>query len=371
MKRIICAGEAFGYGTTTMLISIVRHLAGRASCAFVGKGIAMEMARRYEFDDYYEADTSTYEGTKTCATYLKSGDMVLCAINPHIMRVAGEADVPCVAADSLAWMWNAPNAPRTVLRYFVENFPGVEEQLQAFKADLPEYEVVGPIIDDRWASLDTERQQILVNFNGIASWLTPPPVQRAYVQSVWSAVRQALGDTHLPILVTGGAHGLQWIREMEPEHNEHLRLASLPPSAFLQELARSQIFITPAGLRAMGEGFTYGVPTVFLPPKCMSEELALQALRQAGVAPCSLRWSDLYALPELAGKDEDAGCEIVNQAILDFAQDKQGQATLAQSLRSFLNKPKELAHQQQPFIASMGQNGARRIAAFLSTHLHL
>jgi hypothetical protein len=372
VKTVLCTTAPWAYGSTTTLISVARRMSGKARLVYLGGGIALECARGYAFDDFVEMDVRAPDFGARVRPVLDRVDVVLSCMNFSILEPAHRAGKPCVLWDALGWMWDRPQVPRTLSMYFVERFPGLDRNLRAWSPDLPAYEVIGPVISDQWAGTQEKRDRLLVNFSGLRQYLMPGEVERAYGEGMWATLRLALPAWNGEVLVAGGQDLVRRLRELaQPDlPGGRLRFESLAHEEYLRGLDASSAAVTSAGMRALYEAFTYGVPCGFLPPQNMSQELTLKVLEEAGATASPPTWSSLYGLEDVRGMDQESGVRLVNECVLRFAGDRRAQAAVAASLAEFLRDPERVRAGQREFMRSLGELGTDRVAELTLSLAH-
>ena len=361
--RILCTTAPWAYGSTTQLITIARHLEGRAHLAYLGGGIALEAARGFEFDEFIEMDVLNPSFRVNARSAMQAADLVLSVMNFHAPEPARDVGTPCILVDGLGWMWDRPRAPSSTTLYVVEQFPGLQANLERWRDMMPPVEVVGPIVETRWVGTQPRKHQVLVNFSGLTQYLMPEHVEVAYGQAIWSTVERALESFDGAVLVAGGRELIGRLRESSTQSsNLDVRFESLAHDAFLQELDASSLLISCAGLRAIFEAFTCGVPTAFLPPQNMSQEVTITLLETFDAAPFGANWREVFNLPDITGFDQDSAIPLINDCILRFAGDGDAQARVAGEIRAFLTASRSAFASQEQFMHTLPTDGARVVA---------
>jgi hypothetical protein len=374
---VLFSADGWGYGTTTMLLPIARRLAGRARRVFLDGGGRLPLATPAHFDAVVVCDTASAEPSADAARELDRASCLVSVMNTPITWQADRHGVPTVLLEGLGWMWQEPfgGARRggsnahlpspAVIRYFVERFLGVDEKLAAWADRLPPYEVVGPVLDVagwRWEPAG----QVLVNVGGMDSWLMPEHVHDDYlllvVAGVLGAVQPRVGRER--VLFTGGRRAVERIADLLGDARRDCVAASVDHQTFLSALTRSESFITAAGMRALLEGFTLGVPVAFLPAQNVSQELVLELLADAALAPPDVSWRGRGLLPDISGLSQPEGCALINDAVGRASRNGEGDALADRLARDLADLA--AAARRRSFVDSLGGDGAIRIANFVT-----
>jgi hypothetical protein len=362
--RVLFVNDLWGYGTVTMAMAVAAALEGRAIRTFAGQGPGFDLAGRDGFDETLRADTMAEPILGELERTVRASDAVVCVLNSEVARCAARHGVPCVYLDCMAWMWAEPRQVPPGVPYYTESFPGTREKLHAWRDQLPDATIVGPLVAARAAGRG-EADTVLINFGGLCCRLVDQPTLAAYANVMARCALAALGGSAERVVIAAGHHVLT---EMDAAGlcaiAPGVELRDLDHDQYLAELRRSRALISSSGLHALYEACALGVPCVCLPPQNLSGSMALDVLNQAGVHR-SLNWSHLYGLDGLDPADEPAACEAIGENVHRFAADGDTQMRLIDHIRTSL-RPENLAstgRRQADFLAEQGECGAPEIAA--------
>ncbi len=267
------------------------HAAG-ATAAFVGSGIAYELAYRSDLFDEVVMGKPEDPATKNI---LKAANHVVCVMDPDFTQAALQLAQPVSVVDSLFWMWD--HIPKPFLdakHYWVQNFLGVEEQT----AKLPQRpEIVGPILPRRASASGVVGSGggLLVNLGGCES-----PYGNAYGMSPYvdfvieSLASSTLADVYRQqTLLIAGQDCIGSVADRLSRLG--IKAESLPLQEAETAFQQADLVLTSPGLTGTLQAFRSRTPTIFLPPQNYSQWLILSLLREHGLAPFSFHWKD--ALP--------------------------------------------------------------------------
>jgi hypothetical protein len=359
---LVCSAVPFGYGPVSKLLAIVQHTrAAGASAAFVGTGIAYELACRSNLFDDLIMGRPDVRATKSM---LKAADHVLCVMDPEFTKAALELAQPISVVDSLFWMWD--RIPRPFLdakHYWVQDFFGVRQRA-AKLSQRPE--VVGPILPRSASGVSSSDGGLLVNLGGCESPYGDSYESSPYVDFVVESLAGSkLAEVYRQqILLIAGQGCVASVADRLGVLG--IRAESLSLEEAESAFHRADLILTSPGLTGTLQAFRSGTPTVFLPPQNYSQWLILSLLREHGLAPSSFHWRDVLPDdPAPARMPESVAVPQVTAAIRHLSTG--GLVTtdrLASNLSSMLELDlDELRLRQQRALASWNANdGARAIA---------
>jgi hypothetical protein len=329
--------------------------------AFVGSGVALELARRSDsFGDCIAADAMEPRARRA----LRAGDRVLCVMDPQLAGIARELGCDVTAVDSLFWMWDrVPPEYLDADAYFVQNFPGVEERITECDG---RPSIVGPIIGERVARGESSGM-LVINLGGFESPFAEAGKDPYGELAIKSVATSLLGEAYRGRTLAIG--GSACLRALDDELTAAgFDSGSLSPEAADRELARAGLVVTSPGLTTTLACFAAAVPTVFLPPQNYSQWLILATMRRLGLAPSALHWIDCDPdIPLRERMSEDVAVPEVRRAISRLAGSESVRAELRRRLSEALSLDfGELATRQHEWYRTLGSNGAEAVARYLA-----
>lgn len=359
---LLCSAVSFAYGPAAKAVAVAARARELGlTTAFVGSGIALELAQRSEsFCDC--VDSSSPESSR--ARVLRAARRVLCVMDSAVASEARELGCDVTVADSLFWLWDrVPPAYLAADTYFVQAFPGVRER--ASELDRPPT-IVGPIIDEP-VRASTPSGRLVINLGGVVSPLGGAECD-PYAELIVSAVADsALGKRYAGrILLIGGGACVDALTDQLALVG--IEGASLAPEAARNQIGSAELLLTSPGLTTTLAAFAAAVPTLFLPPQNYSQWLILAQLRELALAPYAVHWRDCDPDTAIsAGMPEgNAGREVrrtiarlaLNACVRAALRDRLGD-TLALDLNG-------LSARQHQWYRTLGTNGADSIARALA-----
>jgi hypothetical protein len=363
---VLCA-QATGYGPASKLLVIAERLvASGLPCAFMGRGIAFELAKRSAgFVEIVEAEASSGSARRMIA----SASGVLSVMDVDFASLALRAAKPLFVVDSLAWMRRPlPAAFLAARRYWVQDFPGLRAHLSGTS---PMPCIIGPIVSETDVPSPASPPRIVVCLGGYDTPYATSEDDAGYARFVVRGLLQSgLAEaSDGEVLVMGGASCME--RLSREYKREGVRFASLSHREAALARGGAEIVLTAPGLTSTLECFRAGPATFFLPPQNYSQWMILHRLREAGLAPCSFHWQD--HLPRGAFSPVWTLAErvpMIRRAIRQVTGDGAAYRVYVERLEQIRNVPKAgLSQKQREFFDSLGPNGAEAIAEELTAFL--
>ncbi len=360
---LVCAALPFGYGPCAKLLTIVRGLKGSAELVFVGRGAALELARREgtSFDRICEAP----EGSSVLEREVGRTSAVLSLMDREAAAVAVGLKRPLFVVDSLLWMRSAiPEAFRGAAGYFAQVFPGAQAQPWARGVTW-----VGPILERDPALVPRQRRGLVLHLGGSAAPDDRGELYDAYAKLALRAVLAAgLLERFASLTLLGGQRALAATEEVTSD--VRIRRLCATPLQARDEIARAAAVVTSPGLTAVLECFASRTPTWFLPPQNASQWILLAAFRQHGLGATALHFEDLGGRVRVGPHLEEAVSDArVPLAISEALGDPSTLAALTQCLELVHAQAHEQVATQDRFLAMLGPPGTDAVVAALRAAL--
>jgi hypothetical protein len=244
----------------------------------------------------------------------------------------------------------------------------VQGRIERWRSQLPNAEVVAPLIAPGRLVSPGTRHDVLVNFGGLSSLLVPEAAQVAYARSMVECVVEALADWEGEITITAGQHVLNPIDDRSLRlARDDVRFVSLSQADYLKELERSRCVISSPGLHATQEACLRGIPCLLLPSQNFSQALLLHMLHRAGAA-FAMDWDAIYDVTGLSAENEAIACWRIADGIRRFERDDVARARLVGHRRARLAPDylERIAAAQAAFFEPYrSEDGPETVAAYL------
>ena len=359
---LIATAISLGYGPAAKLLVLTSGLRQRGvRVVFVGNGSALELASRHGklFGDVIAAAGPS----DVSGSLWRSAAGHLSVMDRTFAPQAVARGVPLFVVDSLLWMRDGlPAAWQAAERLWAQNFLGLHDWPGLGSSQI---RVVGPIVAPDLRPPSGRSDGLLINLGGCGGSYNID-YARFVTRIVLASPLAAQFAGRVTIL-----SGEQCIRALQAEQGATIQLCSASHTAALARLDQAELVLTAPGLTATLESFQRCKPTFFLPPQNYSQWCILRALRGAGLAPAALHWEDLPEVAPLAERlPEEVRNPLVRQALALGTADAAAAAAMQECCARISEMDwAELAAWQHAFYASLGDNGAKQIAADLAGRL--
>jgi len=378
-KRLIGVASSFGYGPVSKLLAVAKPLKtlGYDLC-FVGRGPALELAQHFPFDRVLAWQDAG--DRRDIERELEKAEGIVNVMEPRFGDLARPPSLPHFYIDSLFWMWSRLD-PRTAHAdiYFIQNFVGVQAQVDRWRAEMRNPQIVGPVVDISGSPpappARARPPALVINFGGLASGSMRQGQELAYpgiLLRLLLPILNRVAGRYEKITFTGNRKVMAYLDQQFPQRAPNIYFTHLSHKAFLTLLRSARCLLTSPGLTTTYEAFLLNVPVRFLPPQNYSQTLMLDHYRQAGLSDYALHWKDIYAGYDVGrGSEVSTAVRTILATIEAFAGDLPAQERAAEILRQAVNEPirPTLGLRQAEFARSMGRPApasiARRIDAYL------
>jgi len=365
--KIVCDAAPFGYGPISKLVTLAKYLSEDYDILFLSTATAYDFLSNEDFETVKTntQDKSNYSANRKI---IEESDLYLnCMNRPSMALFSGLTKTAYV--DSLFHMWDRiPEYLGNADYYFIQRFPGVEEQDQAFSGGIKNRIFVGPIIDDRFIDSEEGGNQLLVTMGGMESRLIRIGETSNYLPLMYSILKPVLEkSTYDRIIMTLPTNARNFLSS---KHGGRIGIDFLERDDYLNTLSSSRAFMTTPGLTASLEGFGYGKPVYFLPSQNYSQYLNLKAFRAVGVADGSVDWNDVCDCTINKGLPEADGIKKILDVISLVDADAGKRTALSDRIDAMMSVDADsLAKKQGEFFRGLGGNGAHEIVKILRKEL--
>jgi hypothetical protein len=357
---ILFDAEPFCFGPISTLLNIVKEMRNTPSLAdldfvLLGTLTSKQLAETANlFERIVDCDTTQIGDLQQCSDYFKSASLFISNTNVRSVYFAKAIGVcPVVYIDTLFWMWDRLHiTSKDADLYIIQDFLGVNANLDRWKSLMPAHKVIGPLIngsikDIVKASSDLgSRRRIMINFGGIESvhFKTNPFVDK-FMAMLFANNTGVLGKYSFEFVIAGGGSTISRMNEQYSQHPQIDRIGTLSQDEFVDELARADKVIMLPGLTSFYEAVFLEKDAFFLPPQNYSQLLQLQ-LYKKHVAD----GFQGYLWPSVPGENEyDSildrplpemdGVKVVQEKVQAFLCNETWQRELKRQTEIFLSAP--------------------------------
>lgn len=366
MARLILTAENYAFGPISKLLFVAKLLKKRGHhMEFAGYGTSLQLAKHFPFEAVYEIDTENPESKRQLSKIISGADMLISSMDLPSVIVAKEQGIPVVWIDCLFWFWNEIFEEVLDVDLFVREL-SVDDSANEIKfgKKIKNLFTVGPILGEM--DIKKRASQVLVSYGGGEA-------------THWYKVGH---DTNYPFLMTSIlSNYVDWhdfnkiivatsekiIKDLKGKFpNTIFEFKCLPQREFLEELLRSEVLVTTAGLVTTESAFQYKTPTLFLPSSNDSHYMLLEILRDQGLAPASVELSDYLPPLNLNGNSVEENIAAVMKQIKYVEESDDLQKEIGKVVNILLKDrgkwSKNSVEKGKKFIDSLGGNGPFAVA---------
>jgi len=371
MARIVAVAENFAYGPIGKLVTLTKQLLEQGhTFTFIGYGTAFQLGSKEKFQQIIEFNTDSSEFFDFATPIFEQADVLLSAMDRSSVILAQKIGLPTIWIDTLFWWWDEiPAYMQAVDCYIKQTTMKDDINVQKYKGKIRNLHSVGPIVDLSVLQTKQQKNQALIAFGGMEGegWYKVG-VDTNYPYTLMNLLKKQVDfSSYDEVLVTGNERILSQLAHLFG--NRTFKFFSLSHERFAQELADSKIVLMVPGLETPLEAFSYGVPTIFLPPSNSSQYVQLNEFCQYGVAEMTLHFDDYYSPLNMPRNDLKAMMEIFLKQLVVFEQDSVTQCHMAKRIYQYLTETATQAKQikmQQDYLRSLGGNGTQEAIEIVS-----
>ncbi len=370
-KTILCDAKAFCFGPISKLLAVSEKLYEKYNIIFLVSRTSKMLSGHAHADKIVECDTESEKDLIANEDLFKSADLFINIMNPISAKFAAERNLPIVEIDSLFWMWeNISNEILNAEIYFIQNFEGVEKQLEKFAGKIKNPVLVGPIVKN-FSSNVVRKNKLLINLGGMESASIKVGVNTNYPYVIAWILESVLSkcSSFDEIFCAGNRDILEKINRKMP--NSVVRFHFFEHDDFLFQLAEAKLVISSPGLTTAFEAFNLETPILFLPPQNYSQYWNLDSFIKNNIAQGAINWNHLY--PEsniIKNEEQKIGIEKVLQCTRKFENDKKARLKIEQYIIQIISlKESELlgiGKRQKKYFDFLGGNGTETICEKIS-----
>lgn len=343
-KSIVLQAEDFGFGPTSIAISILENLKlkdiSEYEIVFVGTGVAMQLAKMSTlFNRYVNLDFYDVEKARDKFYLLGKVKLFICVTSPSAAIIAKEKGVKVCYVEPLLWFFNKMDKRLENVDYFViQNFTDSQQEferlhffpknpvevgwlsndilnnkemrflLNKFCADNRDKEYFRAILNDN------KKEYVLLNFGGVDSILLDfADYPQKICNIVIPMVQEVLGNIDI-IIIGGGKYLTNNTKEVK-KISDNIKYVGSVEQKFAKVLTKNAkyCFISP-GLSNLFEMCYYQKNAFGLPAQNYSQFLQMKKFRSFITNWNSMDYTDIdekYSVQEYLPEEE--GVRLIEQ----------------------------------------------------------
>ncbi|WP_054742644.1 hypothetical protein [Cellulosilyticum ruminicola] len=349
-KYIIIDADPFCFGPISTSLNIVRELKKEKAdyqIVLLGINTTVQLAESTGlFDKIVACDTTKEEELIRNREIIEGAQLYISNTNAASINILNKhfPSVKKVFVDTLFWMWDKLYADFSSLeKYYIQNFYGIEEQLQKFKNNISSYEVVNPIVNIEVEKSPNKENIILVNLGGIENVYTgKTEFYHFFIEKLINVLKQhKINDTY-KVYICGGGKTINELSEQYHDEGNNFYVGVLGQKEYLDKLSKCKYFLSMPGLTSFYESTFYRVNTYFLLPQNYSQYLQLCMYHEHDKNIKGMVWDDFEGCNEIKPFiNEIDGIAIIKKYIKQFINDESNQRKFFDNVIEFLSSQEE------------------------------
>lgn len=369
MARFVLTAENFAFGPIGKLLTIADLLKKRGhELIFAGFGTSLQLASDFPFDSIYEIDTDDEKSKTKLTEIIRNSDMLISCMDLQSVIVANNLKKPVAYVDVLFWFWEDIPQPLFSIDLYIReksiNDHKDNENEKKFGSKIKNLFSVGPIIPEMTTRERVD--QVIISYGGgeASHWYKvgrdtnyPVVMTKILLNYVdWKPFKR--------VIVSTGKHILKELaREFKSSSFEFTNCLS--HAGFLEEMTRSKLILTTAGLVTSQEAFQSKTPLIYLPPSNNSHYILLDEIREKVPGIPSVHLSDFMEKVELRGMPEEKSIPAVLSQLKTVESSAVLQKKIGDKINLLVSSRKNWAgssiEDNLKFLNSLGKNGANDV----------
>ncbi|MDX7991416.1 hypothetical protein [Xenorhabdus littoralis] len=306
---IIFDAEPFCFGPISTTLNVVEQLKHRNKLAsgikliLLGTLTSTQLGQKSGlFDAIYECDTTSITELAHYSDLISGASLYISNTNPNSIQFVAELGTPIIYIDTLFWMWSSLNVDlRHTEKTFIQNFHGIERNIEKFSDKLGNYEIIPPIIHSslqQYMPDDIQSEGILITLGGIDTVYVD--TTDFYVHFLQELLSLPSLQSEPNITIAGGGKTIGDLAQMFAKTHPHINIGCFERQDFLQRLHRARKVLANPGLTTFYECVALNKDVFFLPPQNYSQQLQLEIyLKHYYTYEYGFLWQPEYGYPDI------------------------------------------------------------------------
>ena len=255
----------FCFGPTSILVNLLRILKFENEIVFIGTGTALELAKRENYNQYFDVSTNSDEFKSIMKKLAKRGKLLISSMDSNSILVAKKLKMKTVWLDSI--FWYRQSIPKEVSEadlFLCQR--GIEgDYLQKAKDfKIKNFYLTGPLVP-QMESLK-RKNKLVVTFGGSnAAELFKVGKDNKYPHTIADII---INDINLDSFEKVVFISNKIVSEMLSKnfsHNKKITFVTLKHEEFIKKILTCKLLITTPGQQTVYEAFFSNTPTITLP----------------------------------------------------------------------------------------------------------
>ncbi|MDC9593442.1 hypothetical protein [Xenorhabdus sp. IM139775] len=332
---IIFDADPFCFGPISTTLNVVEKLKRRnklmsgTQFILLGTLTSSQLGQKSGlFDAVYECDTTSVTELSRYSELISGASLYISNTNPNSINFVSKLDTPIIYIDTLFWMWDNLHVDlHQTEKTFIQDFHGIERNIERFQDKLGNYQVIPPILHSSLQQYRVDEhpaEGVLITLGGIDTVYADTTDFYYHFLAELLSIPYLQHETH--ITIAGGGKTIVSLADMFAKTHPHIDIGCFARHDFLQKLHRARKVLANPGLTTFYECVALNKDVFFLPPQNYSQQLQLDVYLQRYYRhECGFLWQPEYGYP----------------AIPPYLPEKEGLALIKKCNDLFINTPTE------------------------------
>ncbi|OTA14957.1 hypothetical protein Xvie_03204 [Xenorhabdus vietnamensis] len=307
---IIFDADPFCFGPVSTTLNVVEQLKRRNNLIsgtkfiLLGTLTSSQLGQKSSlFDIIYECDTTSVTELSRYSELISGASLYISNTNPGSINFVAQLGTPIIYIDTLFWMWDNLHVDLyQTEKTFIQNFHGVEQNIEKFRDKLGDYQVIPPILPDSLQQCMTDdyppAEGVLITLGGIDTVYTDTTDFYYHFLQELLSIPNLKNETN--ITIAGGGKTIGNLANMLAKTHPHVHVGCFARHDFLQKLRRARKVLSNPGLTTFYECIALNKDVFFLPPQNYSQQLQLEVyLQHYYTSEYGFLWQPEYGYPDI------------------------------------------------------------------------
>ncbi len=372
---IIFDAEPFCFGPISTTLNVVEQLKYRnklkpeTKFILLGTLTSSQLGQKSGlFDAIYECDTTSTTELAHHSALISGASLYISNTNPNSISFVASLGTPIIYIDTLFWMWNHLAVDlNDIEKTFIQNFHGVEHNIEKFRNKLGNYQIIPPIIHrslQQCTDDDNQSEGVLITLGGIDTvYVDTTDFYYIFLKELLS-LPNLKNEPH--ITIAGGGKTIGNLAELFAKTHPNITIGCFERQDFLQKLRRARKVLANPGLTTFYECITLNKDVFFLPPQNYSQQLQLEVyLKNYYSYDYGFLWQSEYGYPTIPTYvPEIEGLELIKTCNDLFINNPMEIKRAMDMINLFLKKEKNSNH----FNHEIMKNSTNNIIVYYIEH---
>ncbi|WP_047685336.1 hypothetical protein [Xenorhabdus sp. NBAII XenSa04] len=352
---IIFDAEPFCFGPISTTLNVVEKLKRRNKLIpdiqfiLLGTLTSSQLGEKSGlFDAIYECDTTSVTALSSYSELISGASLYIINTNINSIDFISKFNIPIIYIDTLFWMWNNLHVDlHKTEKTFIQDFHGIEHNIERFHDKLGNYQVIPPILHSSLQQCmvdDHPPEGILITLGGIDTVYAD--TTNFYYHFLEELLSIPCMQNETNITIAGGGKTITNLAEMFAKTHPHIHIGCFARHDFLQKLHRARKILANPGLTTFYECISLNKDVFFLPPQNYSQQLQLDVYLQNYYSDeYGFLWQPEYGYPDIPPYlPEKDGLALIKKCNNLFINNPTERKRAMNKINQFLEKEKSNTH---------------------------